>query len=398
MYPPELAKAEAALDKNDYATAEPLLQKVVAQNAANYRAWFDLGFLENAIGKRDEAIAAYRKAVAAKPDVFESNLNLGLMLARAGQPDAEQFLRAATKLTPTAQVNEGHARAWLGLAEVLENSQPDEAIAAYRQAGALRPKDPEPHLSAGLLLEKESHFADAAEEYNKALAIDPNSANAVAALANLYMRGHQFEKAEAMLRKLAVSRPQDPVVHLQLGRVMAAAGKDAEATTEFEAALKIAPSDADATRELAGLYLKAGKYDKAETAFRAILASNPKDADAHENLGQALMKLRKFPEAQKEFLALVQLKPNLGEGYGELAAAASENKDYVMTIRALDVRAKFLPEIPMTYFVRATAYDHLHDNKDAALNYHKFLEVDNGQYPDHEWQARHRLIAVEPKK
>ncbi len=308
------------------------------------------------------------------------------------------FCGAATKLTPTAQVNEGHARAWLGLAEVLESTRPDEAIAAYRQAGALRPKDPEPHLSAGLLLEKENHFADAAEEYNQALAIDPNSANAAAALANLYMRDHQFDKAEAMLRKLTVARPQDPVVHLQMGRVLAAAGKDSEATTEFEAALKIAPNDPDATRELAGLYLKADKYDKAETAFRAILASNPNDADAHESLGQALMKLRKFPEAQKEFLALVQLKPNMGEGYGELAAAASENKDYIMTIRALDARAKFLPEIPMTYFVRATAYDHLRDKKAAALNYHKFLEVDNGQYPDHEWQARHRLIAIEPKK
>jgi hypothetical protein len=70
----------------------------------------------------------------------------------------------------------------------------------------------------------------------------------------------------------------------------------------------------------------------------------------------------------------------------------------MLTIRALDARAKFMPEIPMTYFVRAIAYDHLRDFKDAALNYHKFLEVDKGLYPDHEWQARQRLITIEPKR
>ncbi len=113
--PPELTQAESAIEKKDYATAEPLLKKVVERDGNNYAAWFDLGFLYNALGQSEDSISAYRKSVAAKPDVFESNLNLGLMLARAGQPDAEQFLRAATKLKPTAHEAEGRARAWLSL-------------------------------------------------------------------------------------------------------------------------------------------------------------------------------------------------------------------------------------------------------------------------------------------
>ena len=48
--------------------------------------------------------------------------------------------------------------------------------------------------------------------------------------------------------------------------------------------------------------------------------------------------------------------------------------------------------------MRASAYDHLKDHKNAALNYHKFLETDDGKLPDQEWQAKHRLIAIEPKK
>jgi tetratricopeptide (TPR) repeat protein len=194
------------------------------------------------------------------------------------------------------------------------------------------------------------------------------------------------------------SQPQDAVAHLQLGRVLAASGKDADAVTEFEAAAKIKPNDPAAAREMAALYMKAGKYDKAEAAYRSLLPANPRDADLHEGLGQACMRLHKFADAQKEFLAFVQLKPAVGDGYGELAAAANENQDYQLTLRALDARAKLLPEIPMTLFVRATAYDRLQDYKDATIYYHKFLDADHGQYPDHEWQARHRLVAVEIKK
>jgi tetratricopeptide (TPR) repeat protein len=106
----------------------------------------------------------------------------------------------------------------------------------------------------------------------------------------------------------------------------------------------------------------------------------------------------KYPEAQQELLTTVKLKPDFGEAYGDLAAAAVENKNYELAIQAADARAKFLPEIPVGYFLRASAYDHLRDYKMAAQNYHRFLEVANGAYPDQEWQARHRLIAIEPKK
>ena len=73
--PAELTKAEDLIQKRDYASAQPLLRKVVNDDPTNYEAWFDLGFAENGLGKIDDSIAAYRKAVAAKPDVFESNLN-----------------------------------------------------------------------------------------------------------------------------------------------------------------------------------------------------------------------------------------------------------------------------------------------------------------------------------
>jgi tetratricopeptide (TPR) repeat protein len=107
---------------------------------------------------------------------------------------------------------------------------------------------------------------------------------------------------------------------------------------------------------------------------------------------------KKTKEAQQEFLAAVKFKPDLGEAYGDLAFAASENQDYELAIRALNARAKLMPDNPVTYFLRASASDHLRDFKTAAVNYHLFLNTANGKYPDDEWKAKHRLIAIEPKK
>ena len=399
--PPELARAEALIQKQDYAGAAPLLRKVLEGDAgndpANYVAWFELGFVENGLGKRDESIAAYRKSVAAKPDVFESNLNLGLQLAKAGNPEAEQFLLAATQLKPTSRVAEGHARAWISLAHVLEATKPDEAIADYRQAATLQPKDQEPHLAAGLLLEKQGKFADAESEYKQALALGP-STDAAIGLANIYMRGHRLPEAEAELRKLAMAHPDQADARAQFGRVLAAEGKYDEAIAELQAAEKLAPADVSLQRDLADLYVIAKKYDQAETAYRGLLVENPNDAALHQSLGKALVEEKKFVDAQKEFELAVKLKPDFGAAYGDLAFAASQNKDYPLTLKALDMRVKYLPEEPVTYFLRASAYDHLRDVKRAVLNFHLFLNAAHGKYPDQEWQAKHRLIALEPKK
>ncbi len=395
---PELALAESEIEKRDYARAEPLLRKAVDKDPTNYVGWFDLGFVENALGKLDESIAAYRKSVAAKPDVFESNLNLGLQLAKTGAPDAQQFLRAATKLQPTSHPDEGHYRAWLSLAQTIEKSKPEEALAAYQEAAALQPKQAEPHLYVGEILEQKNKLDAAEVEYKQALALDSQSTDAALGLANIYMRSQRLPEAESSLKTLSEQHPEAAAVHIQLGRVLAAEGKNDAAIAELSAGIRLAPGDETTQRELAGLYATSGKNELAEAAYRTLITSHPSDAALHRQLGEALLPQKKFTEAQQEFLAAVKLKPDLGEAYGGLAFAAGENKNYALVIGALDARAKFLPEVAITYFMRASAYDHLREVKKAAANYHLFLNTAKGKYPDQEWQAKHRLIALEPKK
>jgi Flp pilus assembly protein TadD len=422
--PPEIAQAEDAIQKNDFTGAEALLKKAIDKDPKNYQAWFDLGFVLNHLDRIDDSIHAYRQSVSAKPDVFETNLNLGLMLARLNSPEAERFLRAATTLKPTSHsaddhaagnhaadghtvdnhaadnhVEEGQARAWLALGHLLENAKPEDAFQAYRKAAELMPKDPEPHLSAGLLHEQRKEFSDAEAEYKQALALDAHSTEAAIGLTNTYMKSGRLGDAEPLLRRLAAERPDDAGIYLQLGRILAALGKKDDAIAEIQTGVKLAPGDSDAQRDLADLYASAGKNDLAETAYRGLVSAHPNDAELHRGLGKALLLQKKFPEAEKEFLAAVRLKRDWPDVYVDLAWAASENKNYDLAIRALNGRALINAEMPaICFFLRASAYDHLRDYKLASVDYHHFLDVAHGKYPDQEWQATHRLIAIEPKK
>ncbi len=393
----KLAAAEAAIDKQDYAAAEPLLKEVVAARPNDYSAWYDLGFVYHALKRSDDSIGAYKKSVQAKPTLFESNLNLGLALAQTGNLEAEQYLRAATKLTPASHPAQGRKTAWLALGRLLQSSNPEEAVNAFRQAAVLDPKDAETHLLAGAALEK-AKSPEAEQEYQLALSIDPKSTDAMTALTNLYMEQRRFPDAENLLRKLAIAHPDDASVHFQLGRMLSIAGKNEDAVNEFQVGLKLDPADVKAQADLADIYVSLRKFDDARQIFARLLTASPNDASLHHMLGRVLLKDKKFADSEQQLLKALQLKPELADAYGDLAMAANENKDYPLVIKAMDARGKLLPENPMTYFLRATAYDHLRDAKQASKYYHDFLDKAGGKYPEQEWQAKHRLIAIEPKK
>ncbi|MGH9510078.1 MAG: tetratricopeptide repeat protein [Terriglobales bacterium] len=395
---PAVLEAEVALEKKDYATAERLLTSAVAGNPKDYRAWFNLGFVYNATERTAEAIEAYRQSVAAQPEIFESNLNLGLLLASQASPEAETFLRAATRLKPSAKANQGLARAWISLARVLEADKPQEALAAYREAAVLQPTDAEPHLSAGLLYERQGDFNAAEQEFRKAAEADPKSAEAIAGLANVYMRAKRLPEAEAALRQFLQLNPGSPQARVQLGRVLVAQGKDEEGLAELTAGLESAPGDVAALRELAQLSFAAKRYEQAASYYQRLVQAEPRNADYRHGLGASLMKLGRYPEAEQQLTAAVNLKADLPEAYIDLAATAYENKNYAVTIQALDTRARYRPDTPKTYFLRATAYDHLRAHKEATQNYKQFLALANGEYPTQEFQARNRLKAIDPER
>ncbi len=393
-----IAQAEAAIDKQDWATAEKLLNNAINAGEHSAHAYSDLGYVLHATGRKPEAIEAYRKAVAADPTVFETTLSLGLLLAGQGQTEeAATFLRKATALTPAGSAGKQKLKAWLALARVLAAKDPPAAIDAYRQVLVLDPSEADAHLELGDLLAKTGDTAAAEKELMKAAEMAPTNSDPVALLANLYMSTNRLPDAEAALRKFLALNPQSANGHLQLARVLRAENRDSDALPELQRVLEIHPGDNDALLELAALQAAGKHYEDAAASYRALIAASSRDATLHYELGRMLLHQLKYPEAQDELLKAVNLKPDYVDAWFELAEAESGLKNYPAALRALDYRAKYQPENAGTLYLRATCLDSLKDFKTATQFYKKFLEASAGRFPDEEWKARHRLIAIDPE-
>jgi tetratricopeptide (TPR) repeat protein len=392
-----LQEAESLLEKQQYAQAAEKIQALMPDQAKNPQAWFDLGFAQSHLGDAKAAAASYQKAVDLAPSWFEANLNLGLDLVKSGNPAAAvTVLKHTVELKPSNGSNKAMARAWLSLAEAMEEAgaDPKGAAAAYDKAAELNQSDAGLSVRAGALLQRAGDLAGAEQHYQKAA--ESGNTQAIGKLIDLFIAQKRYADAEGWLNKRLAQNAQDATTRLQLGRLQAAEGKNQEAIATL-LPLSGAAASPEINRDLADLYLAEKQYAEAAPLLQQLLENNGKDAQLHMDLGAALLHQHKYPEAEAELLRAVQLKPDLADAYFDLAYAAQQNKHYDLSLRALDARAKSKPETAGTYWLRATSYDSLGAYKPAAENYKLFLAASGGKSPEQEFQARHRLKAITPQ-
>jgi predicted TPR repeat methyltransferase len=118
--------------------------------------WFELA-CELEAGSADEAIAAYRKAIALEPAHADAHVNLGRLLHEAGDAaDAAAHYESALAARPDDAV----AAFNLGVAEEDLRRLP-EALLAYQKAVRLDPQNADAHFNAAALAEKLGRSAEA---------------------------------------------------------------------------------------------------------------------------------------------------------------------------------------------------------------------------------------------
>jgi predicted Zn-dependent protease len=149
---------------------------------------------------------------------------------------------------------------------------------------------------------------------------------------------------------------------------------------------------------LAEVEAEAGDFAGSDKLYTALLAARPEDPELLVDHGQNLLHLLRYLEAFAAFDKATRLDPANADGWSGLAFAASKTNQPSITLHALTMRSRYLPEVPSTYFLWATAYDTLHDKALAAAYYHHFLDASAGKFPNQEWQARQRLLLLEGKK
>ena len=399
----QIREAESALEKQDYKGAESKLRTLAATNPKDGRILYDLGFAQERNGEEADAAKAYTASIAAIPDFADPKIALGLLDARSGRTEAAHRELVDAANLPNA-APELRARALRALAHLDESSQPEAASEELLAALKLTAETPDDVLMGAELAERAGDAADAEVAYRRALKLLPDDVDATAGLAHVLKQQGKLAEADAVLSGVLKEHPDDVRLIAQAATLYAAEGKEAQAIPLLEQLRAVDPkiaADPDTTRLLARLYYFNGNNAAAEKLYTALLTTTPKDPVLLDALGSPQVKQGHDAEAEATLAKAVAFREEFhdyqawGEAAGHLAFAASKNNDPKTCLQALAARATVLPNSPTLLFLEAKAHDQLRQIKEAIAAYKAFLVLANGKFPDQEFEARHRLIALE---
>lgn len=411
---PARTEAAAALNRRDFPLALKLLTALAQKYPGDARVLFDLASAQDALSDTDPAQiipaeATYRRAIAADPTYFEPHLALGLLLARHNRPaDARAELQAATTLNSAAGAGAEDpalkARAFRALAHLDRTSNPAEARDALLSALKLSPETSDDTLLSADLAEGAQDTAAAEAALRRLLSRAPNDPAATTALAHLLLAHNRSAEAEPLLSAALAAHPDDPGLTAQLATLYVHQNQPEQATALLQKLHARDPQNPAVTRLYARLLSQSGQYESSEPLFAALSTQAPADPTLLDDRADALIHLKRYAEAQ-QILDRATAQPSafsnredLAAAASHLAFAASQNNDPNTTLRALQLRATILPQSPSALFLAATAHDKLHHVRQASDLYKQFLSVADNKFPDEEWEARHRLIALDHMK
>ncbi|MBI2386863.1 MAG: polysaccharide deacetylase family protein [Elusimicrobia bacterium] len=160
------------------------------------------------------------------------------------------------------------------------------ALRAAARARARDPKDMEAADMLALLQHSTGRAREALESYLAADALAPGRLSVQGALASLYERNRDYERAlERNGRALALA-PRDAPRHAQRGRLLALLDRRPEAEASWSRAAELAPGDDSYRFELARARYFAGRREEAARDLRDLLARRPRDGRALDLLIQ----------------------------------------------------------------------------------------------------------------
>ncbi|HEX8087924.1 MAG TPA: tetratricopeptide repeat protein, partial [Blastocatellia bacterium] len=140
----------------------------------------------------------------------------------------------------------------------------------------------------GVALLEQFKYKEAAEEFQRALRLDPSLALAHINLSIAFYNAPDLAAALREAKTAVEAAPGSPQAHYILGLIARAQNRAADAMMAFQQVLKIDPRDPGANINVGQLHLQQRNYTEAISAFRTALASEPYNVTAVYNLAIAL--------------------------------------------------------------------------------------------------------------
>jgi Tfp pilus assembly protein PilF len=150
----------------------------------------------------------------------------------------------------------------------------------------------------GVALLEQFKPKDAAEQFRRALKIDPSVALARINLAVALFNVPDVDAALVEAETAAKAAPDAPQPQYILGLIAKQQGRPEDALASFRRVLAIDPRDVGANVQVGQLLAQQRKYEEAEASFQTALKEEPYNGTALYNLGTALVRAGKGAEAK----------------------------------------------------------------------------------------------------
>ena len=142
------------------------------------------------------------------------------------------------------------------------------------------------------------------DEVQLKLKENPNDAEALYHLADLFDRDAQYKEAIDTYKKVLKIKPGSGYIYFKIGTAYDRLDQPAEAVTAFQSAIKYLPSHAVAYNNMGVAYGKLNKQNEEITALKKAIKLRPRYSSARYNLGITYVKTGNKKAALEEYQAL----------------------------------------------------------------------------------------------
>ena len=275
-------------------------------------------------GRRSDAEAAFRKAVAREPDNPNALRRLGVVVYMGGDfEDARGLLDLAIGLAP----DDADAYNNLG-AILLDQGELTEAETYFRRARDLEPDDADINFNLGLILLRRGNLVEARSSFETVIKTRPDDADAHHNLGLTWRAEGGAVAAAAAIKafRKAVTIDGDSCDSLlELSTLLREDGCLTEALATSDRVLQAGEETGHSAYNHGAVLYEFGRYDDAVRFFQRALAADAPDPRAHDALGRALAAGGDMDGAIRAFRRGLEAQPdnhrikrNLRDAYSRL--------------------------------------------------------------------------------
>ena len=314
--------------KLDLAASE--FRSILALNPRDAESRGNLGVVLFFEQKYADAIPELQKALDQRPTIWKIQALLGIAEKRTGNVEPARL--NLEKSFPKVAEENIRVETGMELIEIYSASRElDKAGAVIRVLRDLRPTD------EAILYSAYRVYSDLADESILSLTIvAPNSARTHQAMAHEFAKRGDTPQAIEHYRAALKINPQLPGLHFELGDLLKTSGSknEAEAESEYKAALQVNPEDEQALCRLGEISLLGNNLDEANQRFSKALQLQPNDPEASIGAAKVAMAMQNSKKAEILLLHAIQLDPTsavahfrLSTVYRQLGRTADAQKE-----------------------------------------------------------------------